>query len=104
MRDGKAVAGIRPRQLATIRVELHRVLDLRDSATRAAIGVSLEDLMADDPSLAQAIGEAAQHLGYEAIVAPSAAGGPGHVVALFMPNRAADSSIELVSVEPYPHP
>jgi RES domain-containing protein len=94
-------ASVRPRELATIRVELRRVLDLREPAVRDALGVTTEDLMADDPSLAQTIGEAAQHLGYEAIVAPSAAGGPGHVVALFMTNRAPESTIEVVSVEEY---
>lgn len=100
-RSGLSPANVQPRELATIRVELRRVLDLRDPDTRDALGVSLDDLMADDPSLSQAIGEAAQHLGYEAIVAPSASGGPGYVVALFMTNRSPDSSIEVISVERY---
>jgi len=51
-------------------------------------------------TLLRAIGEAAQHLGYEAIVAPSAAGA-GDVVAIFLTNRMAESSIEVVSAAPY---
>lgn len=92
---------VRPRELATIRIELHRVLDLRESSVRVALGVRLEDLLANDPALPRAIGEAAHHLGYEAVVAPSAAPGGADVVAIFLTNRAADSLIELVAVEPY---
>ena len=64
---------VRPRDLATIKVELRRVLDLRDPSVRSALGVNTEELLSDDPTIARAIGEAAQHLGYEAIVSPSAA-------------------------------
>ena len=64
---------VRPRDLATIRVELRRVLDLRDPSVRSALGVNAEELLSDDPAITRAIGEAAQHLGYEAVVSPSAA-------------------------------
>ena len=43
------------------------------------------------------IGEAAHHLGYEAILAPSAAG-EGVVLAIFMDNRASTSVVELGEV------
>jgi RES domain-containing protein len=92
---------VRPRDLASVRIELRRVLDLREPTIRQALGVELEDLVADDPAITRAIGEAAQHLGYEAIVAPSAAGGPGHVVAVFLTNRSPESIIEVISVQPY---
>jgi hypothetical protein len=90
----------RPRELATIRVELKRVLDLRSDSTRRALGISLEDLSAESLTIPRAIGEAAQHLGYEAVVAPSATG-IGHVVALFLTNRAPESSIEVVETQEY---
>ena len=90
----------RPRELAAIRVALTRVLDLRSGRARRALGVTLSDLTDDDPSVAQAIGEAAQHLGYEAIVAPSATG-TGDVIAIFLMNRAPESSIELVETREY---
>ena len=92
---------LRPRELATIRVSLHRVLDLREASVREALGVRLEALLANDPALPRAIGEAANHLGYEAVIAPSAAPGGAEIVAVFLNNRAPDSSLELVKVEPY---
>jgi len=91
---------IRPRLLATIRVQLTRVLDLRSDSVRQTLGIELSDMNAEDLTVSRAIGEAAQHLGYEAIVAPSATG-VGHVVALFMTNRAPDPSIEVVEATDY---
>ncbi len=92
---------VRPRDLATIKIELRRVLDLREPRIRDALDVSLAELLADDTAVSRAIGEAAQHLGYEAILAPSAASGPGYVVAIFLTNRAPDSHIDVVNVEQY---
>jgi RES domain-containing protein len=89
-----------PRELATIRVELTRVLDLRSESARRALGIRLEEITGDDLTVPRAIGEAAQHLGYEAVVAPSATG-IGDVLALFLTNRAAESSIEVVETRPY---
>ncbi|MBA3234480.1 MAG: RES domain-containing protein, partial [Chloroflexi bacterium] len=90
-----------PRRLSTIRVRLSRVLDLTRPDVCAALGVSENDLTDDEVALPQAIGEAAHHLGYEAILAPSAAG-DGNVLAIFLDNRAADSVLEIVeSVDGY---
>jgi RES domain-containing protein len=86
-----------PRRLATIRVRLSRVLDLTNEQVRVALGVSETDLTADDPVIPRAIGETAHHLGYEAILAPSAAG-RGRVLAVFLDNRAAGSSLEVAEV------
>lgn len=101
VRSGLTRDSLRPRELAAIRVRLHRVLDLRDPAVLAALGVTTEELLSDEVALTRAIGEAAQHLGYEAVIAPSAARVDGLVVALFLNNRAADSEIEVVSAVPY---
>ena len=95
---------VRPRDLATIRVELRRVLDLRDPSVRSALGVNAEELLSDDPAITRAIGEAAQHLGYEAVVSPSAGRDAGHVVVLFLTNRSPESLIEVVEVQPYERP
>jgi RES domain-containing protein len=96
-RAGMTGAMMGPRRLATIRVRLSRVLDLTSEQVRAALGVSEADLTADDPVIPRAIGETAHHLGYEAILAPSAAG-KGHVLAIFLDNRAADSMLEVAEV------
>ncbi len=96
-RAGLTGAMMGPRRLATIRIRLSRVLDLTSEQVRAALGVSETDLTADDPVIPRAIGETAHHLGYEAILAPSAAG-RGRVLAIFLDNRAADSSLEVAEV------
>jgi len=95
---------VRPRDLVTIRAQLRRVVDLREPEVRRALGVELEDLVADDPEITRTIGEAAQHLGYEGVVAPSAAGGPGYVVAIFLTNRSSDSLMEVIDTQPYERP
>lgn len=91
---------VRPRVLATIRLDLARVLDLRSDDVRRALGIRHEDITGDDPSIPRAIGEAAQYLGYEAVVAPSATG-VGDVVAVFLTNRAPESTIEVVDTRVY---
>lgn len=91
---------VRPRVLAVIRLDLERVLDLRSEDVRRALGIRVEDIVGDDPSTPRAIGEAAQYLGYEAVVAPSATG-IGDVVAVFLTNRAPESTIEVVDTRVY---
>jgi RES domain-containing protein len=94
-RAGMSLAMMGPRRLATIRVQLSRVLDLTRADVQAALGVSITDLISEDTTLPQAIGEAAHHLGYEAVLAPSAAG-DGYALAIFLDNRAADSVLEVI--------
>ena len=76
-----------------------RVLDLTDGDTLQALGIAAEAISGDDTTLPRAIGEAANHLGFEAILAPSAAG-DGVVVAIILNNQAAGS---LLSVEGEDH-
>jgi hypothetical protein len=87
---GLAPAAFLPRELAVIRVSLERVLD----------GVSRAQITADDLATPQAIGEAANQLGFEAIIAPSATT-VGEAVAILLMNRSAGSSIEVVERRPY---
>lgn len=87
-----------PRRLARIRIRLSRVLDLTNSDVRAALDVREADLTSDDPAVPRVIGETAHHLGYEAILAPSAAG-TGYTLAIFLDNRAADSLLEVAEVQ-----
>jgi hypothetical protein len=101
VRSGLNRDSLVPRELAAIRLRLHRVLDLRDPAVLDALGLGTEDLLTEEVELTRAIGEAAQHLGYEAVITLSAASVDGTVVAIFLNNRASDSEIEVVSVQPY---
>lgn len=87
-----------PRSLTLIQVELGRVLDLTHAESRAAIGIEVEDLLADDPHACQAIGDAAHYLGFEAIKAPSATG-KGEVLAVFMDKQLAGSKLVPLSTE-----
>jgi RES domain-containing protein len=96
-RAGMSSAAARPRSLATIRVRLTRVLDLTDPAMLERLGVTREGIQAEDPALPRAIGEAAHRLGYEAVLAPSATGS-GRVLAVFLDNLAAGSTIEVEAV------
>lgn len=97
-RAGMTSAMMSPRRLATIRVRLSRVLDLTNADVRAALGISEADLTGEDAAVPQAIGETAHHLGYEAILAPSAAG-TGRALAIFLDNRVADSLLEVAEVQ-----
>jgi RES domain-containing protein len=95
---GMTTAMMGPRRLATIRVRLSRVLDLTDADVRAALDLVEADLTSDELAVPQRIGEAAHHLGYEAILAPSATGA-GQVLAIFLDNRDADSELVVAGVQ-----
>lgn len=73
-------------------VELHAVLDLRDSADLNSVGLSLDDIRSADRQRCQAVGDAAHFVGLEAIWVPSAIG-PGEVVAIFTDKQQPNSVI-----------
>ena len=80
-----------PRELCTIRVSLSALLDLRGEESRAAIGLSDEQLRADEPASCRGVGEAAHYLGLEGVLAPSATGA-GTVLAVFLETFGRDQS------------
>lgn len=86
-----------PRRIYRIAVELQAVVDLTDREALPPGLVDL-DLVADDLGDTQAVGEAAQYLGREAILAPSAAG-VGHVLAVFIDRLLPDSRVVDVDYE-----
>ena len=81
--------------LREIDVSLTRVLDLTRKAHRDQLGITLDELAAEDPAVARSIGDAAHHLGFEGVLAPSATGA-GTVLAVFVDILSAASSIEVV--------
>lgn len=97
-RAGMPLTSVRPRRRATISVQLSRVLDLTDADVLATLEIAATDLTGDDVTLSQRLGGAAHHLGFEAIVAPSATG-TGIVLAFFLDNRAADSVVDVTDVD-----
>ena len=100
----KRAAGqpVAPYRLARIRVALHRVLDLTDPATLAALALRPEDLLRDDWQPTQRLAAQARAAGFEGLLAPSAAG-PGRTLIIFPDRLESRSRIRLVgSPRPYP--
>jgi RES domain-containing protein len=98
-RTGRSVADFLPRRLYRYELALAAVIDLTEAERPE--GLTRIDLGADDVSLTQAIGEAAQYLGNEGIFAPSAAGS-GTVIAVFNDRLRQGSSIQATEWEPWP--
>ena len=96
-RAGMSSAAARPRTFARIRVRLTRIVDLTDPAMLQRLGVTREEILAEDPALPRAIGDAAHRLGYEAVLAPSATGS-GRVLAVFLDNLTAGSTVEVEAI------
>lgn len=87
-----------PRLLVTIHADVRGMLDLRSPAIRRRLGVTLDELNAEDwrklvdqnqESLTQAMGRAAAATGASGILAHSAAVHRAHSVILFPPMRDA---------------
>jgi RES domain-containing protein len=81
-RSGRSTADFLPRQLYQIEVKLQLVLDLTDAGHVHALKIDATDLVSDDLTTCQALGDAAHYLGTEAVLAPSAAGA-GLALAIF---------------------
>lgn len=60
--------------LGVFEVTLSRVCDLTDPEVRSWLGLQAEDLVQDDWSITQEVATAVRDAGFEAILAPSAAG------------------------------
>lgn len=97
-RIGLDLDDVLPREVFRYEIELDAVLDLRDPETLAVLGVSLEDLLAEDRTTSIAIGEEALAAGWQAIWCPSAAR-DGDVLAILLPNLGGGQlEASLVSV------
>lgn len=87
-----------PRRLYRYELELRAVLDLREPDARAEVDLTEADLTADDAVKCRNVGEAAQHLGLEGILAPSATGA-GTVLSVFYDRLRADSHVRELAYE-----
>ena len=95
-RQSLSVEDLLPRELWEITVALNKLLDLTDATTRDALGLAPTDLIRDDHSYTQDIGEAAHEHGFQAVRAPSATG-VDEILAIFPENLAgAVLRVELV--------
>lgn len=102
----KRAAGqpVSPHRLVRSRVALHRVLDLSDPATLAALDLRPEDLVGDDWQRTQRLGSQARAAGFEGLLVPSAAG-PGNNLVIFPDRLDARSRVRTAgSPRPFPVP
>jgi RES domain-containing protein len=94
--------GLLPRHLYGYDVEVTRVLDLTDAATRAHVAVSEPELVGEGWAATQALGTAAHDSGFQAVLAPSATG-VDQVLALF-PELAPASLVDVRLIEVWSQP
>jgi RES domain-containing protein len=92
-----------PRRLYRYRLDLQAILDLTGERDRLPQALAELDLQGSDRNATQAVGEAAEHLGREAIKAPSATG-TGEVIAVFIDRLLPDSAIEPLDFETWELP
>lgn len=97
----KATAGrvLGPFVLASVRVELHRVLDLTDHALLGQLGLRSENLVTPDWSQTQELGRLAREAGFEALLVPSVAA-PGTNLVIFLDHLDPGSSVHLLAIQP----
>jgi RES domain-containing protein len=88
-----------PFLLASVAVNLQRVLDLTDQTILLQLGLQSENLVAPDWGQTQELGRLAREAGFEALLVPSAAA-PRTNLVLFPDRLDSTSSVNLLAVEP----
>jgi RES domain-containing protein len=94
-RQGMPADHLLPRRLHRYEVRLVALLELRSSPSLAAVGLDELAVQQINSRPCQQVGEAAHHLGFEGIWAPSASG-VGEVLAVFWDRITPGSSIRPV--------
>lgn len=102
-RSGRNPADFLPRHLLEYRVQFSDLLDLTDSGSLEALGMSDADLSTNDLRFCQEVGEAAHYLGREGVLAPSATG-TGAVVAVFLERVLPTSELNVISTTDWEGP
>jgi RES domain-containing protein len=97
-REGISPQDLLPRKFVTYRIELQRVLDLTNADAVESLNLSPEMLTGADVALPQAIGDAARYVGFEAILARSAAA-EGRTLSIFSHSLAPGSIVEPVDID-----
>lgn len=92
-RQGLSLDALLPRELFEISTYVDKVLDLTDTATLDALGISSSDLVREDHRFTQDIGEAVHAHAFQAILSPSATG-VDHVLAIF-PDQLAGAVLDV---------
>lgn len=106
--SGVDLASLLPISTLSGRAQFSQVLDLTNRAARRALGVTLADLRSQDwvnsqdEALTQTIGRLAFDAGFEAILAPSAAGSPN--LNILPANILPGSVLEIINENELPPP
>jgi len=87
--------------VCSIRISLGRICDLTDEALLADLGLTPNQLKADDWTDTQVLGKLVREAGFEAILVPSAAGDFNNLV-IFMDRLAGQSEVALEDTQPLP--
>lgn len=101
-RQGLSIDGFLPRELYRLTASLTRVLDLTDADVVAALDLVANDMLRDDWSLTQEIGEAAYERDFQAILSRSMTG-VDDVLAV-MPENLAGAVLKAELVEQWAVP
>ncbi len=91
------VEGLLPRVLYRYELDLHRVLDLTDTDTRTHLGITRDELVADDWTVCQQLGTEAHAVGDQGIRTYSATG--VDTILVVFPELLGASLIEVELVE-----
>jgi len=102
-RSRRAPQDFLPRRLYRYEVRLDGLVDLRVPDAMALVGLTAEDLRDDDPTACQAVGEAAQYLGREGVIAPSATGA-GTILAVYFDRLEPESVLQPLDYENWEAP
>lgn len=85
--------------VGTVRVTLQSICDLTDQDLLAELGITSDQLKADDWNEAQILGTLIREAGFEGMIVPSAAGAFNNLV-IFMDRLSDSSEVELEDVQP----
>ena len=100
-----------PRVIVSIRIQLHRILDLTRGKTRSALHVSEERMLgatwraeqkAGREALTQSLGRILHDLGWEGVLVPSAARKGGVNLVIFRDNQDPTSTLEIIKLDQLP--
>jgi hypothetical protein len=95
--EGMQPQMVGPRRLVTCEIEIMSVLDLRETESRDAIGLTIADLCSavGDYETCHRVGQAAYKLGLHGVIAP-AAGGLGETLAVFEDRLVEEERLALI--------
>jgi hypothetical protein len=102
--EGMKPEMVAPRRLLTCEVRATSILDLRSTANREIVGLTIDDLTSDVGQYTgcHRVGKTAHQLALHGIIAPAATG-IGETLALFERHLPADEQPILVSDERWEH-